>query len=679
MGQSASSPSSSGTTQNRRASSFWRRSTVRPSESTQTAQAPSYAHSQSRPRDTQRRHQSSSDRISDILHSVISSNSDRSNRRLSTTTRVRRSRRSNTSRDRPSRTLQHLIGEESDEETSSSSRPEISLPRVDVPVPQLDLDFNSSTSPAPPQRPASQRSSIRLPNSLSDRLSGFRPNRSVTTTTTNTVLRRRRAPLQPGEDNAMLLSRLLSVAAATTAQTLLEGTHHTMAEARGVATDGEDGSFDSFLRSLESGRLAQALREGTLPSHGGSSQASLNFFRMFRFGATPARNIANSNAAGDQRMVPIIIVGIRSVVPGTAVAGSEENAVPPFLEALSGLPTTPVNANTLSRDISNGLRGSQHGSRFSHRRRASMSGVSQFPAGYDNQRHHRSPDRTRPQSVASELASWPRPPPATPATPASPNLSAANSRVPTPTPGTPAPRAPGFNSSAGRESIIRTTTTTTLETTEEDVMPPPPPRPRAGADPEHRNSTYNSRRNGIVEPDGPLPENTRSWIIYVLGGSYPENHPLLTTPSLFTDSPTYEDMMLLSTLLGPAKPPVASDTDVASAGGLYKIQLSQNEKNQTVLMAVEEHGHERIELAAEQRCLVCLCDMEKGEEARKLVECGHLFHRECIDEWLTKGRNSCPLCRGQGVKEQKKGDAPPVDSVAPTPIIPSDAHIPAVV
>ncbi|GAM88366.1 hypothetical protein ANO11243_063990 [Dothideomycetidae sp. 11243] len=228
---------------------------------------------------------------------------------------------------------------------------------------------------------------------------------------------------------------------------------------------------------------------------------------------------------------------------------------------------------------------------------------------------------------------------------------------------------PHYNSAAGRESIIRTTTTTTLETTtEDDVVEEPSRRPRAAGDPEHRNSTYNARRNGIVEPDGPLPENTRSWIIYVLGGSYPENHPLLTTPSLFTDSPTYEDMMLLSTLLGPAKPPVATDTDIASAGGLYKIQVSHQEKNREILVAVEEKGEERIELAYEQRCLVCLCDMEKGDEARKLADCGHLFHRECIDEWLTKGRNSCPLCR----------DAPPVDSVAPTPVIPSDAHIPTV-
>jgi len=49
--------------------------------------------------------------------------------------------------------------------------------------------------------------------------------------------------------------------------------------------------------------------------------------------------------------------------------------------------------------------------------------------------------------------------------------------------------------------------------------------------------------------------------------------------------------------------------------------------------------------------LICLCDYEAAEEVRQLGKCRHLYHRECIDEWLTTGRNSCPLCRGQGVGE----------------------------
>jgi hypothetical protein len=131
----------------------------------------------------------------------------------------------------------------------------------------------------------------------------------------------------------------------------------------------------------------------------------------------------------------------------------------------------------------------------------------------------------------------------------------------------------------------------------------------------------------VVEPDHTPGEGARSWIIYVLGGSYPENHPILTTPSLFTDSPTYEDMLLLSTLLGPAKAPVASEDDIANAPGLYWIRGTTGN-----LVAQSADNSDTIEIVSEARCLVCLCDFEDGQEARNLIKCGHLFHRECIDQ-----------------------------------------------
>jgi hypothetical protein len=169
----------------------------------------------------------------------------------------------------------------------------------------------------------------------------------------------------------------------------------------------------------------------------------------------------------------------------------------------------------------------------------------------------------------------------------------------------------------------------------------------------------------------------------VLGGSYPETHPILTTPSLFTENPTYEDMMLLSALLGPAKAPVATAEAVATAGGIYNIVLAREISEDAVktadLVAVstssnyssssssastdgippeESHRHPTmIPLEPSQRCLVCLADFEEKDVARKLASCHHLFHRECIDQWLTTGRNSCPLCRTQGVGEmEEKGD-----------------------
>lgn len=43
-------------------------------------------------------------------------------------------------------------------------------------------------------------------------------------------------------------------------------------------------------------------------------------------------------------------------------------------------------------------------------------------------------------------------------------------------------------------------------------------------------------------------------------------------------------------------------------------------------------------------CTICLSDFEMGESASKLP-CGHFFHSDCVESWLTKSRNTCPLCR----------------------------------
>jgi hypothetical protein len=44
-----------------------------------------------------------------------------------------------------------------------------------------------------------------------------------------------------------------------------------------------------------------------------------------------------------------------------------------------------------------------------------------------------------------------------------------------------------------------------------------------------------------------------------------------------------------------------------------------------------------------QSCAVCIGEYEDGDELAELV-CGHLYHVECVREWLTKHKE-CPLCR----------------------------------
>ena len=41
-------------------------------------------------------------------------------------------------------------------------------------------------------------------------------------------------------------------------------------------------------------------------------------------------------------------------------------------------------------------------------------------------------------------------------------------------------------------------------------------------------------------------------------------------------------------------------------------------------------------------CTICL--LNYTEETKKITECCHTFHTECLDKWL-QNNTSCPLCR----------------------------------
>ncbi|KAL2345719.1 hypothetical protein Fmac_007004 [Flemingia macrophylla] len=43
-------------------------------------------------------------------------------------------------------------------------------------------------------------------------------------------------------------------------------------------------------------------------------------------------------------------------------------------------------------------------------------------------------------------------------------------------------------------------------------------------------------------------------------------------------------------------------------------------------------------------CAVCLCEFEDSETLRLIPKCDHVFHPDCIDEWL-KSHTTCPVCR----------------------------------
>ncbi|CAL9110597.1 unnamed protein product [Musa textilis] len=61
-------------------------------------------------------------------------------------------------------------------------------------------------------------------------------------------------------------------------------------------------------------------------------------------------------------------------------------------------------------------------------------------------------------------------------------------------------------------------------------------------------------------------------------------------------------------------------------------------------------------------CAVCICELSRGEAARLLPTCGHAFHIECIDAWLSS-HSTCPLCRGPVVHEKPQEAGSAAESV----------------
>ncbi|XP_028770831.1 E3 ubiquitin-protein ligase ATL6-like [Neltuma alba] len=66
-------------------------------------------------------------------------------------------------------------------------------------------------------------------------------------------------------------------------------------------------------------------------------------------------------------------------------------------------------------------------------------------------------------------------------------------------------------------------------------------------------------------------------------------------------------------------------------------------------------------------CAVCLNEFEDSETLRLIPKCDHVFHPECIDEWLAS-HTTCPVCRADLIPK-------PGDSVHAVPVLESHANM----
>lgn len=102
----------------------------------------------------------------------------------------------------------------------------------------------------------------------------------------------------------------------------------------------------------------------------------------------------------------------------------------------------------------------------------------------------------------------------------------------------------------------------------------------------------------------------------------------------------------------PSPPRPRDDGDVEAGTGIDDATLEAFPE-----VVYGEARKARGGAAATQTCCpVCLENYGDGDVLRALPDCGHLFHRECVDPWLRQ-RPTCPVCRTS-----------PLPSPLPTPL-----------
>lgn len=392
-------------------------------------------------------------------------------------------------------------------------------------------------------------------------------------------LLRTRSPRTLRREDQTPLSRVLQLAAAAIAAQLSGTNGPALPNIHALGNQGLDGSLENFIQSLQSATSAQAQQppaSGDSSSNsGGESSASppVNFLRVFRFansdspvGAPPLnRNPDASENTGPQsdrmsvdeptegpegRTVTLVVVGVRSVPSGNG--GSSEQGSPGQgggggLDALLGLPFLPPNLPRPQEMRGDADQSSDARLRLPIPRATGPSGL-QTPGIPDPLRQSRinAPHRlsdtgvrpgghsSYPTSGISESPPEPHPPPSTPA---DQGLSVVSSGTSTPSrrPSSTSTLSPGILSQLNEDPALQST----IEPTDESIPLPSAARQRRRSDSEYARhralGSGNVRRNGVVEPDQPPPNGGRSWLIYVVGTNLSENHPALTTPSLFTD------------------------------------------------------------------------------------------------------------------------------------------------
>ncbi|KAI3750825.1 hypothetical protein L2E82_21678 [Cichorium intybus] len=60
-------------------------------------------------------------------------------------------------------------------------------------------------------------------------------------------------------------------------------------------------------------------------------------------------------------------------------------------------------------------------------------------------------------------------------------------------------------------------------------------------------------------------------------------------------------------------------------------------------IAINDNGDARREV--DDTCSICLVEFKDMDAVSQLSKCRHVFHKCCLERWLSRDNFTCPLCR----------------------------------
>ena len=107
---------------------------------------------------------------------------------------------------------------------------------------------------------------------------------------------------------------------------------------------------------------------------------------------------------------------------------------------------------------------------------------------------------------------------------------------------------------------------------------------------------------------------------------------------------------------GRSPPPVQSSTSTSAA-----LALSSGSFRTPPHGVAGSGPHDRFEHSLSpqfEECSICADAMSMDDTLQRIAGCSHLFHRDCIRQWLETGQRSCPVCRNAVRLRPKRGYSP---------------------